>query len=109
MIGKLQRGASVADVGCGHGWSTVVMAKEFPNSNFVGYDFHPSSIDNARLHAKEHRVDGNTHFEVATAKEYPGSDFDLVTFFDCLHDLVMQSRCEVTKRRSSRLTNTAEE
>jgi 2-polyprenyl-3-methyl-5-hydroxy-6-metoxy-1,4-benzoquinol methylase len=87
IVDKLQRGATVADVGCGHGWSTVLMAKAFPKSTFVGYDFHPSSIDNARLHAKEHNVEANIHFEVAKAKEYPGSDFDLVTFFDCLHDM----------------------
>jgi 2-polyprenyl-3-methyl-5-hydroxy-6-metoxy-1,4-benzoquinol methylase len=87
VLDKLHRGAAVADVGCGHGWSTVLMAKAFPKSNFVGYDFHPSSIDSARLHAKEHGVEGNTRFEVAKAKEYPGSNFDLVTFFDCLHDM----------------------
>ena len=77
----------VADVGCGHGWSTVLMAKAFPNSNFVGYDFHPSSIENARAHAQEHNVLANTRFEVAKAKEFPGTGFDLVTFFDCLHDM----------------------
>jgi len=86
-IDKLQRGASVADVGCGHGWSTVLMAKAFPNSQFVGYDFHPSSIEHAQAHAAEHGVSANTRFEVATAKEYRGKDFDLVTFFDCLHDM----------------------
>ena len=63
------------------------MAKAFPNSEFVGYDFHPSSIEHAQAHAREHGVAGNTRFEVATAKEYPGSGFDLVTFFDCLHDM----------------------
>ncbi len=86
-IDKLQRGASVADVGCGHGWSTVLMAKAFPNSQFLGYDFHPSSIEHAQAHAAEHGVSANTRFEVATAKEYRGKDFDLVTFFDCLHDM----------------------
>jgi 2-polyprenyl-3-methyl-5-hydroxy-6-metoxy-1,4-benzoquinol methylase len=63
------------------------MAKAFSNSEFVGYDFHPSSIEDAQAHAREHGVAGNTRFEVATAKEYPGSGFDLVTFFDCLHDM----------------------
>ena len=87
VVEKLQHGASVADVGCGHGWSTVLMAKAFPNSSFVGYDFHPSSIENARLHAQEHGVLGNTRFEVATAKQFPGAGYDLVTFFDCLHDM----------------------
>jgi 2-polyprenyl-3-methyl-5-hydroxy-6-metoxy-1,4-benzoquinol methylase len=85
--GKLERGATVADVGCGHGWSTVLMAKAFPNSTFVGYDFHPSSIENARAHAREHGVSDNARFEVARAKEFPGTGFDLVTFFDCLHDM----------------------
>ena len=87
VISKLERGANVADVGCGHGWSTVLMAKAFPNSQFVGFDFHPSSIESAAAHAAEHGVSANARFEVATAKEYPGQDFDLVTFFDCLHDM----------------------
>ena len=87
VVDKLQHGASVADIGCGHGWSTVMMAKAFPNSSFVGYDFHPSSIEEAQTHAQEHGVSGNARFEVATAKGFPGSDFDLVTCFDCLHDM----------------------
>jgi SAM-dependent methyltransferase len=87
VVAKLERGATVADVGCGHGWSTVLMAKAFPRSTFVGYDFHPSSIENARAHAEEHGVLANTRFEVAKAKEFPGTGFDLVTFFDCLHDM----------------------
>jgi len=87
VVEKLERGAAVADVGCGHGWSTVLMAKAFPNSKFVGYDFHPSSIDNAKMHAEEHGVQTRTDFAVATAKEFPGTGFDLVTFFDCLHDM----------------------
>jgi 2-polyprenyl-3-methyl-5-hydroxy-6-metoxy-1,4-benzoquinol methylase len=87
VMAKLQVGVTAADVGCGHGWSTVLMAKAFPNSNFVGYDFHPSSIEQARAHAAEHGVSANTRFEVATAKAFPGTDFDLVTFFDCLHDM----------------------
>jgi SAM-dependent methyltransferase len=84
---KLQHGARVADVGCGHGWSTVLMARAFPNSQFVGYDFHPSSIGHARAHAAEHGVTANASFAVATAKDFPGRDYDLVTFFDCLHDM----------------------
>jgi SAM-dependent methyltransferase len=87
VVAKLERGASVADVGCGHGWSSVLMAEAFPNSQFTGYDFHPSSIEHARAHAEEHGVSGNTSFEVATAKDYPGKDFDLVSCFDCLHDM----------------------
>src|ERR1700757_2519131 len=87
VVDKLKRGAKVADVGCGHGWSTVLMAKAFPNSQFIGYDFHPNSIENAAAHAREHGVTANTRFEVATAKGYPEKDFDLVAFFDCLHDM----------------------
>jgi len=86
-LDKLQRGARVADIGCGHGWSTVLMAQAYPNSQFVGYDFHPSSIEAATAHAAEHGVSGNCRFEVGTAKEYAGGDFDLVTCFDCLHDM----------------------
>ena len=87
VVAKLERGAAVADVGCGHGFSTVIMAKAFPNSTFVGYDFHAGSVEQARRHAKEHGVTANTRFEVALASEFPGSDLDLVTFFDCLHDM----------------------
>src|SRR3984885_7007627 len=87
VVEKLERGAAVADVGCGHGWSTVLMAKAFPNSRFVGYDFHPGSVEQACAHAADHGVTSNTRFEVAAAKEYPGTDFDLVTCFDCLHDM----------------------
>jgi SAM-dependent methyltransferase len=87
VVEKLERGANVADVGCGHGFSTIFMAKAFPKSTFVGYDFHPASIEQARAHAKQHDATANTKFEVALAREYPGRDFDLVTFFDCLHDM----------------------
>jgi 2-polyprenyl-3-methyl-5-hydroxy-6-metoxy-1,4-benzoquinol methylase len=87
VVAKLERGARVADVGCGHGISTMLMAKAFPNSEFIGYDFHPSSIEAAKVHAAEDGVSSNTEFEVATAKDYPGKDFDLVAFFDCLHDM----------------------
>lgn len=84
---KLERGAKVADVGCGHGWSTVLMAEAFPRSQFIGFDFHPLSISDARAHADLHGVTGNARFEVGLAKDYPGNDFDLVTCFDCLHDM----------------------
>ncbi|HXT79645.1 MAG TPA: class I SAM-dependent methyltransferase [Acetobacteraceae bacterium] len=87
MAAKLERGATVADVGCGHGFSTIMMAKAFPNSKFVGYDFHPGSIAQAREHAAQHGVAANARFEVALSSEYPGKDLDLVTFFDCLHDM----------------------
>lgn len=86
VAAKLTAGATVADVGCGHGWSTVIMAQAFPKSQFVGYDFHPGSIGSAQAHAREHGV-ANVRFEVGSAKDYPGRDLDLVTFFDCLHDM----------------------
>jgi ubiquinone/menaquinone biosynthesis C-methylase UbiE len=84
---KLTEGASVADVGCGHGSSTILMAKAFPKSKFVGFDYHPASIETARNRAKEAGVDDRVKFEVAPAKDYPGQDYDFVTFFDCLHDM----------------------
>jgi 2-polyprenyl-3-methyl-5-hydroxy-6-metoxy-1,4-benzoquinol methylase len=87
VAAKLERGAKVADVGCGHGFSTVMMAKAFPNSSFVGYDFHPASVEQARQHAEQHGVAANTRFEVALAGAFPGEDLDLVTCFDCLHDM----------------------
>jgi SAM-dependent methyltransferase len=87
VVAKLEQGAKVADVGCGHGVSTVMMARAFPHSQFVGYDFHPNSIEAANAHAAEHGVAANCRFEVGTAKNYPEKDFDLVAFFDCLHDM----------------------
>jgi SAM-dependent methyltransferase len=86
VTAKLAAGGTVADVGCGHGLSTVMMAQAFPKSQFIGFDFHEGSITEARQHAKEHGVT-NARFEVAKAKEFPGSGYDLVTFFDCLHDM----------------------
>ena len=86
VVTRLTAGAKVADVGCGHGWSTVIMAQAFPKSQFVGYDFHAGSIDEARAHAREHNV-SNATFEVGTAKDYAARDLDFVTFFDCLHDM----------------------
>ncbi len=87
VVEKLERGAQVADVGCGHGFSTIIMAKAFPKSTFIGYDFHPASIDQARIHAEQNGVAANTRFEVGLASDYPARDLDLVTFFDCLHDM----------------------
>jgi 2-polyprenyl-3-methyl-5-hydroxy-6-metoxy-1,4-benzoquinol methylase len=84
---KLEAGARVADIGCGHGASTIVMARAFPNSTFVGFDYHGPSIDAARKRAAEAGVSDNCTFEVASAKEYPGHDYDLVAHFDCLHDM----------------------
>jgi 2-polyprenyl-3-methyl-5-hydroxy-6-metoxy-1,4-benzoquinol methylase len=83
---KLRAGAKVADVGCGHGASTLVMAKAFPDSQFTGFDLHDASIDAARQHAAEEEVK-NVRFEVAAAKTFPGKDYDLVTIFDALHDM----------------------
>ncbi|NIQ00010.1 MAG: class I SAM-dependent methyltransferase, partial [Nitrospinaceae bacterium] len=83
---KLERGARVADVGCGHGASTQILAEAFPNSQFFGFDFHEASIEQARRTA-EASGRTNLRFEVATAKYFPGTDYDLVTFFDCLHDM----------------------
>jgi SAM-dependent methyltransferase len=87
VVEKLEKGASVADVGCGHGFSTIFMAKAFPKSTFIGYDFHPASVAQARVHAEQHGATSNTRFEMATAANYPARDLDLVTFFDCLHDM----------------------
>ena len=84
---KLKGGAKVADVGCGHGASTVLMAQAYPESTFVGFDYHQGSIDNARKKAGDAGVSDRVSFEVARAKDYPGTDFDFVTFFDCLHDM----------------------
>jgi SAM-dependent methyltransferase len=84
---KLERGAKVADVGCGHGASTVIMALAFPNSEFFGFDYHEPSIARAREAAAEAGVSDRTTFAVASAKDYPGSDYDLVCVFDCLHDM----------------------
>jgi SAM-dependent methyltransferase len=87
VVTKLESGATVADVGCGHGFSTIMMAKAFPKSTFIGYDFHPGSVKQAKSHAEQHGVRENTQFEVAMAQDFPGKDLDLVTFFDCLHDM----------------------
>jgi SAM-dependent methyltransferase len=84
---KLERGARVADVGCGHGASTVIMAKAFPASEFHGFDYHPESIERAREVADQEGVADRVSFEVASAKDYPGSGYDLVCVFDCLHDM----------------------
>ena len=84
--GKLEAGARVADVGCGHGASVVVMAGAYANSSFWGFDYHGPSIEIARQRAGEAGMEGRTTFEVAGAKQYEGS-YDLICFFDCLHDM----------------------
>jgi SAM-dependent methyltransferase len=86
VTAKLERGGRVADIGCGHGASAVVVAESFPNADIVGYDFHPPSIETARSRAAEAGVADRTAFAVADAKGYPGT-FDLICFFDCLHDM----------------------
>ena len=84
---KLERGGKVADVGCGLGASTIIMAKAFPKSKFVGFDSHSASIETARKRAKDAGVADRVSFEVATSTSYPGSGYDLVAHFDCLHDM----------------------
>jgi SAM-dependent methyltransferase len=84
---KLKAGARVADVGCGLGTSTILMAQAYPKSNFVGFDYHPKSIEMAREAAAKAGVSDRVKFEVAKAKDYPGKDYQLVAFFDCLHDM----------------------
>jgi ubiquinone/menaquinone biosynthesis C-methylase UbiE len=87
VVEKLEQGATVADVGCGHGASTIIMAQAFPNSQFVGFDYHDASIARATEAAREAGVADSVRFEVAAAKDYPGTNYDLVATFDCLHDM----------------------
>ncbi len=84
---RLRSGAKVADVGCGVGFSTLLMAEAYPESEFTGYDFHAPSIEEARRHAQAHGLSDRVRFEVAAAKDVPDSGFDLVTMYDCLHDM----------------------
>ncbi|MCP4092867.1 MAG: methyltransferase domain-containing protein [Planctomycetes bacterium] len=83
---KLEAGAVVADVGCGYGASTIVMAQAYPNSQFIGFDFHEPSIETANQRAAEYGLT-NLRFEVASAKGFQGEGYDLVAYFDCLHDM----------------------
>ena len=87
VVAKLERGARVADVGCGVGASTIIMAKAYPKSKFYGFDYHAGSIELARQRARQAGVADRVTFEVAKATDFPGSDYDLVAHFDCLHDL----------------------
>ncbi len=84
---KLQAGASVADIGCGHGASTILMAQAYPNSSFIGFDYHADSIVAARERAEAAGIADRVRFEVATATDYPGTNYDLVAMFDALHDM----------------------
>ena len=99
METRLQSGAKVADVGCGVGFSTLLMAEAYPNSTFVGYDFHEPSIKEARGHAASHGLGERVRFEVAAAKEIAETGFDLVTMFDCLHDMGDPRGCAKHMRR----------
>jgi SAM-dependent methyltransferase len=87
VVEKLERGARVADVGCGHGASTILMAQAFPNSTFVGSDYHAGSIETARARAQDAGVGERVRFDVEPAATYAGDGYDLVTTFDCLHDM----------------------
>lgn len=86
VVDKLQRGAKVADVGCGRGASTILMANTYPDSEFIGYDYHRESVEAATEKAAA-AGSANARFEVADAASYAGKDFDLIAFFDCLHDM----------------------
>lgn len=87
VVAKLQRGARVADIGCGHGASTIIMAQAFPNSTFLGSDYHAHSIAEARARAEAAGVSDQVRFEVAPADGFTGTGYDLVTTFDALHDM----------------------
>lgn len=87
VVDRLHDGARVADVGCGHGPSTILLATEYPDSTFVGYDFHEPSIEAARKAAAAAGVTDRCRFEIADAADYPAGDYDLVCMFDCLHDM----------------------
>ena len=99
VAAKLKSGAKVADVGCGVGFSTLLMAAAFPESRFVGFDFHEPSIEQARQHAETHGMTDRVRFEAVTAKDIAETDFDLVTCFDCLHDMGDPRGCSAHIRR----------
>jgi SAM-dependent methyltransferase len=87
VLAKLERGAKVADVGCGFGASTILMAKAFPASRFWGFDSHAASVEAANERARQAGVSDRVRFEVAQSTDYPGSGYDLIAHFDCLHDM----------------------
>jgi 2-polyprenyl-3-methyl-5-hydroxy-6-metoxy-1,4-benzoquinol methylase len=84
---RLRTGIRVADIGCGLGYSTIVMAKAFPQSSFVGFDYHAESIDIANAKARDAGVADRCRFEIGTAQDFPGHDYGFVTVFDALHDM----------------------
>lgn len=100
-VEKLQRGGKAADVGCGHGASMILMAQAFPESEFIGYDYHQGSIEVARKRAEAAGVE-NARFEVADATGYDDRDFDLIAFFDCLHDMADPAGAARHARRAIR-------
>ena len=97
---KLEAGARVADVGCGKGASTLLMAKAFPKSRFFGFDYHDKSIEAARESATRAGISDRATFEVAKAKDFPGKDYDFVAVFDCLHDMGDPAGAAAHVRRS---------
>lgn len=99
MVDRLQGGAKVADIGCGVGFSTLLMAKAYPESKFVGYDFHAPSIEAAREHAATHNLGDRVRFECRQAKDIDETGFDLITFFDCLHDMGDPRGCATHMRQ----------
>jgi SAM-dependent methyltransferase len=96
---KLRSGAKVADIGCGVGFSTLLMARAFPNSRFVGFDFHAPSVEEARRHARAHGLAGRVRFEAMRAKDIEDTGFDFATSFDCLHDMGDPRGCARHLRR----------
>jgi SAM-dependent methyltransferase len=87
VVDKLEAGAEVADIGCGHGASTILMAERFPRSRFIGFDNHAGSIEQARQRAEAAGVADRATFEVASAQDFPGTGYDFAACFDCLHDM----------------------
>jgi 2-polyprenyl-3-methyl-5-hydroxy-6-metoxy-1,4-benzoquinol methylase len=98
IVPRLTAGAKVADIGCGVGFSTLIMAEAFPNSHFVGYDFHAPSIEKANAHSAAHGFGDRVRFEATTAKAIAEKDFDLITMFDCLHDMGDPRGCALHMR-----------
>jgi 2-polyprenyl-3-methyl-5-hydroxy-6-metoxy-1,4-benzoquinol methylase len=90
---KLKKGARVADIGCGHGASTLLMAQAFPNSTFTGFDYHDGSIETCRKRAKAAGIEARAKFQTAGSTDFPGKDYDFVTCFDCLHDMADPIGC----------------
>lgn len=87
VLERLHQGVSVADIGCGYGHSTLIMAKAFPNSRFHGFDYHEESVESARKLASDQGLADRVNFDVASAKDFPGNNYGLICYFDCLHDM----------------------